>query len=269
MSLDERIIPYLQMAGLAHLSRLNDHWFRLDEPLVSSFVEKRCPETHTFHMPFEEYTIMLQDVAYQLGLPINEQYETFSDLSHGADEETVKRYTRAYITRLLSTQLLGDKSGTRMHIRWLPYVARLEDMGRYRWGSATLSWLYQCLCVVRLSANIERERTSSRALQTEDRFTRVRFCVDAIQLTGSRTGNASRNTRATTHGVMEVCDDIDLLCYHRVVSGGSVLSQLGGVQHRPLTALNIDFLMLKDGRGSNQWFPSTLQSWHIHWTNRM
>ncbi|RYR46591.1 hypothetical protein Ahy_A07g032335 [Arachis hypogaea] len=182
-------MPDLQMAGLAHLLRLNDHWFRLDEPLVSSFVERWHSELHTFHMPFGECTIILQDVVYQLELSINEQYETFSDLSHGVDEETVRRYVRAYITMLLSTQLFGNKSGTRMHIRWLPYVARLEDMGRYSWGSTALSWLYQCLCrvankhmVVRLSANIERERTSSRALQTEYKFTRVGISPDVVKV---------------------------------------------------------------------------------------
>ncbi|KAL4286703.1 hypothetical protein AHAS_Ahas19G0112700 [Arachis hypogaea] len=74
--------------------------------------------------------------------------ETFSRILHDADEEIVRRYARAHIMMLLSTQLFGDKSGTRMHIRWLPYVARLEDMGGYSWGSATLSWLYRCLCRV-------------------------------------------------------------------------------------------------------------------------
>ncbi|RYR16000.1 hypothetical protein Ahy_B04g072985 isoform A [Arachis hypogaea] len=55
-------------------------------------------------------------------------------------------YARAYIMMLLGTQLFGDKSGTRIHIRWLPNVARLEDMGGYSWGSAALSWLYRCMC---------------------------------------------------------------------------------------------------------------------------
>ncbi|RYR19627.1 hypothetical protein Ahy_B03g064473 [Arachis hypogaea] len=41
--------------------------------------------------------------------------------------------------------LFGDKSSTRLHIRWLPYVARLEDMGGYSWESAALSWLYRCM----------------------------------------------------------------------------------------------------------------------------
>ncbi|RYR02861.1 hypothetical protein Ahy_B06g081695 [Arachis hypogaea] len=48
-----------------------------------------------------------------------------------ADEETVRRYARAYIIMLLRTQLFADKSSNRIHIRWLPYVARLEEMGSY------------------------------------------------------------------------------------------------------------------------------------------
>ncbi|QHO08206.1 uncharacterized protein DS421_14g470540 [Arachis hypogaea] len=154
MRLDDRYVPYLQMAGLYHLARLNDRWFRLDEALVSSFVERWRPETHTFHMPFGECTITLQDVAYQLGLPVDGRYvqkyavncswfqETFGECPEGADDETVRRYARAYIMMLLGTQLFADKSGNRIHIRWIPYVARLEEMGTYSWGSAALAWLY-------------------------------------------------------------------------------------------------------------------------------
>ncbi|QHN92031.1 uncharacterized protein DS421_17g580100 [Arachis hypogaea] len=150
MRLDERYIPYLQMAGLYHLARLNERWFRLDEPLVSGFVERWHPETHMFHMSFGECTITLQDMAYQLGLPIDRRYfqETFRELPEGADEPTVRRYVRAYIMMLLGTQLFADKSGNRIHIRWLPYVAKLEDMSGYSWGSAALSWLYRCMCRV-------------------------------------------------------------------------------------------------------------------------
>ncbi|RYQ85120.1 hypothetical protein Ahy_B10g104633 isoform D [Arachis hypogaea] len=139
MPLDNRITPYLQMASLAHLAKLNDYWFKLDEPLVSAFVERWHPEMHTFHLPFRKCTITLQDVMYHLGLSIDGQYETFSDLPKGAGEEAVRRYARAYIMMLLSMQLFGDKSSTRMRIRWLPYVVRLEDMGSYSWGFAALS----------------------------------------------------------------------------------------------------------------------------------
>ncbi|XP_016192942.1 protein MAIN-LIKE 1-like [Arachis ipaensis] len=194
MQLDETYVPYLQMAGLYHLVRLNERWFRLDEPLVSAFVEQWRPETHTFYMLFGECTITLHDVAYQLGLPVDGRYvsgcltdfqtyiqggrpawvwfqellgvlplanqiqkfavncswfqEMFGECPEGADEETVRHYARAYIMMLLGTQLFADKSGNRIHIRWLPYVPRLEDMGGYSWGSAALAWLYRCMCRV-------------------------------------------------------------------------------------------------------------------------
>nr|XP_029146227.1 serine/threonine-protein phosphatase 7 long form homolog [Arachis hypogaea] len=194
MPLDERYVPYLQMASLYHLARLNDRWYRLDEPLVSAFVERWRPETHTFHMLFGECTITLQDMAYQLGLAVDGRYvsdcltdfhmyieggrpawvwfeellgvipppsqvqkfavnctwfqETFGECPEGADEKTVRRLARAYIIMLLGTQLFGDKSGNRIHIRWLSYVARLEEMGSYSWGTAALAWLYQCMCRV-------------------------------------------------------------------------------------------------------------------------
>ncbi|QHO22416.1 uncharacterized protein [Arachis hypogaea] len=47
-----------------------------------------------------------------------------------------------------------------------------------------------------------------------------------------------------------------------------VLPQFGGVQPRPHPALNIDFLMSKDGKGGDRWFPYHLQKWHLHWDSR-
>ncbi|XP_015932932.1 protein MAIN-LIKE 2-like [Arachis duranensis] len=74
--------------------------------------------------------------------------ETFGECPAGADEETVKRFARAYIMMLLGTQLFADKSGNCIHIRWLPYVARIEEMDGYSWGLAALAWLYRCMCRV-------------------------------------------------------------------------------------------------------------------------
>ncbi|RYR65944.1 hypothetical protein Ahy_A03g011869 isoform A [Arachis hypogaea] len=177
MPLHDRIIPYMERAGLYHLARLN----------ASAFIERWRPETYTFHMPFGECTITLQDVAYQLGLLVDglpvsrclkdfekrqtgvgelfgglppqnkvKQYtihftwfhERFTVLPNDATEETVRIYARAYIMMLLSTQLFGDKSGNRVHIWWLSFVARLDDMVSYSWGSAALAWLYRCMCRV-------------------------------------------------------------------------------------------------------------------------
>ncbi|RYR15857.1 hypothetical protein Ahy_B04g072791 [Arachis hypogaea] len=86
----------------------------------------------------------LDGVAHIAGV-INDE-ETFGECPEEADEETVRRFTRAYIMMLLGTQLFDDKSGNRIHIRWLPFVARLEEMGGYSWRSATLAWLYRCIC---------------------------------------------------------------------------------------------------------------------------
>ncbi|RYR52813.1 hypothetical protein Ahy_A06g027682 [Arachis hypogaea] len=68
-----------------------------------------CPETYTFHMSFGECTIMLRDMAYQLGLLV--------------DGEVVN----------------GDKNGNRIHLRWLLYVAKLDELGNYSRNSAALA----------------------------------------------------------------------------------------------------------------------------------
>ncbi|RYR65312.1 hypothetical protein Ahy_A03g011254 isoform E [Arachis hypogaea] len=132
MPLHDRIIPYLETAELYHLARLNSQWFWVDEPL---------------------------DVAYQLGLPIDGEpvsgcltefenwfHERFRVLPADASDETVRVYARAYILMLLSSQLFADKNANRVHLRWLPYLASLDDLGRYSWASAALAWLYRCLC---------------------------------------------------------------------------------------------------------------------------
>ncbi|RYR70954.1 hypothetical protein Ahy_A02g005254 [Arachis hypogaea] len=284
MRLDERYVPYLQMAGLYHLARLNDKWFQLDEPLVSAFVERWGPETHTFHMPFGECTITLQDVAYHLGLPVDGHYETFEECPEGADEETVRRFARAYIMMLLGTQLFTDKSGNRIHIRWLPYVARLEEMGGYSWGSAALAWLYRCMCRV-ANRHIVKLAGPLQLLQSWIfwRFSRFRpdgFDLFSWPLASSEKGPWVQMTRLrinmlqprdflwmpySTPEVVQVVHpevlesrhtalwrSVTSLIYFAVVEWHQVdrvLPQFGGVQARPRPALNIDFLMLKDGRG--------------------
>ncbi|MED6151893.1 hypothetical protein PIB30_086713 [Stylosanthes scabra] len=57
-------------------------------PLVSAFVERWCPETHSFHMPRGECTIILHDLAYQLGLlvdgePVSECLSEFQQFMLG------------------------------------------------------------------------------------------------------------------------------------------------------------------------------------------
>ncbi|QHO52363.1 uncharacterized protein DS421_2g38710 [Arachis hypogaea] len=169
MPLHDRIIPYLETAGLYHLARLNSQWFWVDESLLSAFIERWRPETHTFHMPFGECTITLQDVAYQLGLPIDgapvsgclTEFENL--MEHGRPawvrelfgelppQSKVKQMTVCYTWfherfRVLPADATDETNANRVHLRWLPYLASLDDLGRYSWGSAALAWLYRCLC---------------------------------------------------------------------------------------------------------------------------
>ena len=44
---------------------------RIDHALITGLVERRRPETNTFHLPTGKATVMLEDVAYFYGLPID------------------------------------------------------------------------------------------------------------------------------------------------------------------------------------------------------
>ncbi|XP_020229598.1 protein MAIN-LIKE 2 [Cajanus cajan] len=59
----------LQRAGFMGMAQIS--YFPVDNHLISALVERWRPETHTFHMPFDECTITLEDVAMLLGLKIS------------------------------------------------------------------------------------------------------------------------------------------------------------------------------------------------------
>ncbi|RYR77256.1 hypothetical protein Ahy_A01g001707 [Arachis hypogaea] len=222
--------------------------------------------------------------------------ETFGECPEGADEETVRRFARTYIMMLLGTQLFADKSGNRIHIIWLPYVARLEEMGSYSWESAALAWLYRCMCrvenrhVVKLAGPLQllqswifwrfpRFRpagydTCSWPLASRWSGYNPSYSEKGPRVQSTRLKIDMLQSRDVVHPEaleprhMAVWRSVTSLIYFAVVEWhhvDRVLPQFGGVQPLPRPALNIDFLMSKDGRGSDRWFPSALQHWHILW----
>ena len=179
--LDRRILPLLMQSGFYGLARVR--FIRLDWHLITALVERWHPETHTFHFPHGEATITLQDVAVQLGLPVDGLpvtgstrvdwrqlclellgvvppddrlhgsrlslvwlTEHFQDLAFDADEAAIQCYARAYILQLMGGCLFMDKSGNNMHLLFLPLLADFEMAGQYSWGSAGLAWLYREMC---------------------------------------------------------------------------------------------------------------------------
>ncbi|KAH1096594.1 hypothetical protein J1N35_013515 [Gossypium stocksii] len=93
-SSDEQLIPYLELAryGSAALVRT----FDLQYDLISTLVECWRPETHTFHLPCGECTVILENVALQLGLSI--------------DGSAVTGVSAIAVLAALCYSLLGDSS---------------------------------------------------------------------------------------------------------------------------------------------------------------
>ncbi|RYR38486.1 hypothetical protein Ahy_A09g043538 [Arachis hypogaea] len=202
--------------------------------------------------------------------------ETFGECPNGADDETVRRYAHAYIMMLLGTQLFGDKSGNCIHIRWLPYVARLEEMGTYSWGSAALAWLYRCMCRV-ANRHVVKLAGPLQLLQSWIfwRFPRFRpsgyetFSWPlASRWSGYNPSGSEKGPRVEMWRLrIDRCPDNGEFSVQFIWMPYST-PDFGGVQPPPNPALNIDFLMSKDGRGSDRWFSYDLQKWHLYWESR-
>ncbi|XP_073224706.1 serine/threonine-protein phosphatase 7 long form homolog [Cicer arietinum] len=133
---NEMIVPYLEEAGFFTVAKLRS--CNVDPSLVTAMVERWRTKTHTFHLPIGECTITLEDVALQLGLPINGRpitgggaldwdeecqqllsvippknqmvgqfvklewlKDTFAHVPNNAAAEQVQQHCRAYLLRLI------------------------------------------------------------------------------------------------------------------------------------------------------------------------
>ncbi|GAU28342.1 hypothetical protein TSUD_256700 [Trifolium subterraneum] len=92
----------------------------VDPQLISAFVERWHPETSSFHMPFGEMTITLDDVACLLHLPVRGDF--YTPLSVTMEEAAT-----------LAAELLG-----------VPYESAYAETSGQRGGYFTQQWLYEC-----------------------------------------------------------------------------------------------------------------------------
>jgi hypothetical protein len=69
---DEQYAPFIWRVGFLPLARLvTDGLLIMDSAALTALVDRWHLETHMFHLPCDETTMTLQDVAMILGLPID------------------------------------------------------------------------------------------------------------------------------------------------------------------------------------------------------
>ncbi|GAU24004.1 hypothetical protein TSUD_328060 [Trifolium subterraneum] len=109
---------WLDESGLKRLERTS--LSRVDPQILSAFTERWHLETSSFHMPFGEMTITLDDVACLLHIPVRGIFYTPVPVSM---EEVAA----------LATELLG-----------VPYEEAYLETSRQRGGTFTQQWIYDC-----------------------------------------------------------------------------------------------------------------------------
>ena len=151
--MDLRIRPYVihvGFYGIYHMGHIMIDW-----PLITSLVKRWRPETHTFHLPIGEMSIILQDVAINLGLRIHRPAVIGTCVFHvvelcgellgvtppatalrgstlfirwlcdqlstpalDTDDVTLERSARGFILALLGSFLFPNKKGVHVHLRF-------------------------------------------------------------------------------------------------------------------------------------------------------
>ncbi|CAN1258845.1 Protein MAIN-LIKE 1 [Linum perenne] len=151
---DDRYRPYLDRVRLSDVRQLKD--VHSDETLITAFIERWRPETSTFHLPFGECTITLEDIAYLTGLPVDGDPVTrpiptknswlkaeFDTLPTDANDTTVECYVRAHILSMFGQFMFVERTGSVVHAYYLMVLEDWDVASRFSWGSAVLSVLYR------------------------------------------------------------------------------------------------------------------------------
>ena len=68
-------------------------------------------------------------------------YDNFRICPPGADEDTIKRYTKVYVWWVITRTLFADSGGRTAQWCWLKALTVLEK--KWSWGSAALAYLYR------------------------------------------------------------------------------------------------------------------------------
>ncbi|XP_016694422.2 protein MAINTENANCE OF MERISTEMS-like [Gossypium hirsutum] len=152
---------YLELAGFGSVALIRSSDLQFD--LLSALVERWRSETHTFHFLCGECTVTLEDVAVQLGLPVDGSPVTglssltdpaavcYQLLGESPEDATASEgelmcAARAYIMHMIGALLMPDANGDSVHLSYLPLLGDLSTARSYSWGLAVLATLYKELC---------------------------------------------------------------------------------------------------------------------------
>ncbi|XP_078181412.1 serine/threonine-protein phosphatase 7 long form homolog [Carex rostrata] len=127
--------PYLRNLGLHHLVDIMESETKaINASLIAGLVEQWRPETHTFHLPFGEMTVTLQDVSALWGLPI--QGVPVGGISDPTEAE--ERTINARLAELLGAQpSIRDNGGKSRYALKMTKLRTLFRAGLH-WGSTQL-----------------------------------------------------------------------------------------------------------------------------------
>ncbi|XP_019450644.1 PREDICTED: serine/threonine-protein phosphatase 7 long form homolog [Lupinus angustifolius] len=157
----ESMLQVIRNTAFGNLLRLGA--VEINNNLLLALIERWRLETHTFHFPCGEPTVTPEDVAYQLGIPIegvivtgviSTDWEalcfrllgvvlignglmgqrvkltwlerTFRELPD-ANEVIIQQHTIAFILRIIGGFLMPNTLGNRVHIMYLPLLEDLTE----------------------------------------------------------------------------------------------------------------------------------------------
>ncbi|KAH1107772.1 hypothetical protein J1N35_011540, partial [Gossypium stocksii] len=175
-SISNAIRCHLQELGFLHVSHML-RGYKLDPTVINALVERWRPGTHIFYLPCSECTIILEDIALQMGLPMDGGVVTRLVIVSGREDlydallrkvlnrfqggqiyikwlednygELEKHETaiekeqcdQEFILRLIGGRLMPDKSQNLVHLRWLLHLVNFKECSELSWGSSMLATL--------------------------------------------------------------------------------------------------------------------------------
>ncbi|KAH9612224.1 hypothetical protein KSS87_003278, partial [Heliosperma pusillum] len=177
----EAVLTYVNNIQFQGITRLC--YVPLDADLITALVERWRQETHTFHLPFGEANVTLQDVAMLFCLRISGRpvtgsseggwqdlcvrllgaipstkaikgsklkltwlHDNFQNVANINSQYQLHCHVRAYLLYLFGALLFPDKSGSTVSLIYLPLLENLDQIDDISWGSGVLACLYRNLC---------------------------------------------------------------------------------------------------------------------------